>query len=335
MNIEIGQDLNRALITGILGQDGIYLAKLLAGLGYEVHGITRKINQKIFAELVVEIPNLCVYEIDFCDSKSLAELIRKVRPVEIYTLAGFSSVQRSWNESVECHRVNAKAFEDLIEIVKNYSIEMLNNSVRIYQASSSELFGSTLQTPQDETTEFKPISPYGISKLEAHLAAQKAVDNNGIFVACGILFNHESPYRSPEFITRKISQAVARVSLNLPSNLTVGNIEASRDWGFAGDYVIAMWKMLQQPNPESFVIATGVSTSIRELISLSFNKIGVSEWQDFVTLDENQQRPSDPMLLVGNPSKAQRAMDWKAQATVSDLMDKMIESDIRLLVENK
>jgi GDPmannose 4,6-dehydratase len=331
--IETGLLLKRALITGILGQDGRYLAKYLSSLKYEVHGLTRQLHSPILNELTFSIPDLRVYEIDIRDSTKILDLIQIIKPNEIYNLAGFSSVHRSWIEPDKSRILNELAYINLMNSIKSYLMLNKGREIKVYQASSSEMFGDPDKSPQDENTKFNPISPYGKSKLSAHQAAQEFVKKDGIFVASGILFNHESPFRTSEFISRKISQAVARVSMDFPSDLVIGNIEASRDWGFAGDYVVAMWKMLQLEEPNTFVIATGVSTSIKDLISLSFSKIGISDWQNYVTFDKSELRPNDPKKLVGDPIKAETILNWKAKTSLSGLMDMMIESDRMLLIK--
>ena len=333
MVINIGKSrfggvLKRALITGLLGQDGRYLASFLASKDYEVYGFARELRPHVVIELRREIPNLVVYEVDICDSKRILELIQQIKPDEIYNLAGFSSVHKSWGQPQEVRKVNETAFIDLIDVIKKYSIQNPAFETKVYQASSSEMFGLSETSPQDEGTEFNPISPYGKSKLAAHLAAQESIARDGLFIATGILYNHESPFRSTDFVTRKISQAAARVSKGLQAELRLGNISATRDWGFAGDYVIAMWKMLQNTNPDTFVIATGKSSSVRDLLDLAFDKVGVNNWEDYVVMDPSEERPVDPIQLVGNPAKALKILNWKASTTLSEIMDIMIKADM-------
>ena len=323
--------MKRALITGVLGQDGRYLAEYLHLLNYEIHGITKSLNSTALLDLQSKVPNIVIHQLDISDTAKVGELLRLIEPDEIYNLAGFSSVHKSWKFPDQAKLINEVAFSGILNCVKEGSHKENLRNVRIYQASSSELFGLSKISPQNEETPYSPSSPYGFAKLAAHEAAIEARLEHGLFVSTGILYNHESPYRSPEFVTRKISIAVARISQGEDVLLKLGDIEGRRDWGFAGDYVIAMWKMLQQKVPETYVISTGVSTSVRDLIDVAFNHIGVEDWGRYVVFDSLENRPVDPVNLVGDSAKAKFELGWMPETPIEHVMRVMVDSDIKLL----
>lgn len=323
--------MKRALITGVLGQDGRYLAEYLHLLNYEIHGITKSLNSRAFLDLQSKVPNVVIHQLDISNTDRVAELVRLIEPDEIYNLAGFSSVQKSWKFPEQAKLINEVAFSGILDCVKEISHKEKSKEIKIYQASSSELFGLSKISPQNEDTPYNPSSPYGFSKLAAHEAALEARIEHGLFVSTGILYNHESPYRSQEFVSRKISMAVARISRGEDVSLKLGDIQGRRDWGFAGDYVIAMWKMLQLEVPETFVISTGVSTSVRDLIDIAFHHIGVEDWSRHVVHDSLENRPIDPVNLVGDSSKAKLTLGWNAQTPIEEVMRVMVDADIKLL----
>ena len=318
--------MKTALITGILGQDGRYLANFLLSLNYKVVGVSRNIDTPIGVSLQDRTPNLRLYRASICDSGDILKILNLEKPDELYNLAGFSSVKDSWKFPAESEYANSTGFFNLMDAVRRHEA-LMGRSIRIYQASSSEIFGNAKSSPQNELTEFSPTSPYGHSKLAAHLAAENFRNNEGMFVSTGILFNHESPLRSPEFVTRKITMAAAKIAQGNNHRISLGNLHARRDWGFAGDYVIGMWKMLQVPNPDSFVLATGISTSVQEFITMAFGQVGIHDWENYVELDQDEQRPKEPYLLVGDATKANEVLEWYPKVSLAELITMMIKSD--------
>lgn len=329
----------RALITGITGQDGSYLAELLLSKGYEVHGLIRRsssfttsridhIYQDPHSRLPREAGKLILHYGDLMDSQSLDLVLRKSRPHEVYNLAAQSHVRVSFDLPVYTADATGLGALRMLEAVRRFRDES-GQDVRYYQASSSEQFGSAVETPQTETTPFRPRSPYGVAKVMAHHATVNYREAYGLHASCGILFNHESPRRGETFVTRKITRAVGRIKLGLLDKLYLGNIEAQRDWGFAGDYVKAMWMMLQQDQPDDYVIATGRSLSVREFAEMAFSMAGLN-WKDYVEIDPRYFRPSEVDRLRGDASKAAEKLGWRPTTSVERLCHMMVEADTAL-----
>ncbi|TFD22392.1 GDP-mannose 4,6-dehydratase [Cryobacterium sp. TMT2-23] len=317
----------RALITGITGQDGLYLAELLLGKGYEVFGLIRgQNNPKI--DLVRQIvPRVTLLNGDLTDVSSLVRVLSIAQPDEVYNLGAISFVAYSWENASMTSDVTGKGVLNILEATRLYAGEDISK-VRFYQASSSEMFGKVQDVPQRETTLLWPRSPYGVAKVFGHYMTINYRESYGLHASSGILFNHESPRRGPEFVTRKVSQAVARIKLGVQSELTLGNLDAKRDWGFAGDYVDAMWRMLQQPEGGDFVVATGETHSIRELINVAFGAVGIEDWRPFVKQDPRFMRPAEVDLLIGDPSKARDVLGWEPLVGFEELVTMMVENDV-------
>ena len=326
MAISKASPLKTALILGVSGQDGYYLSKLLLGKGYKVVGTTRNI-QSIPEETSLLISKNCeIVTADVRDTPELIKLIKSVNPDEIYNLSGVSSVAYSFDNKEETLEVNTYSFIRLLESLKMHSIQ-----TKVYQASSSEMFGKALYTPQTEETPLNPVSPYGTSKALAHNAAKRFRDD-GLFVSCGILYNHESPIRPINFVTRKITQGIARIKLGLADNLHLGTLEARRDWGFAGDYVDAMWRILQSKNPEDFIIASGETHSVYDFVDKAIELIGLDgSVEDFVVTDSKLIRPTEISETRGNPGKALNELGWKREVDFENLIKLMIKHDLDLL----
>ncbi len=316
-----------ALITGITGQDGSYLAEFLLEKGYEVIGMVRR-SSTVTSERIQHIQNdITIVQGDLHDQSSLVALIEQYEPDEVYNLAAQSFVVTSWSQAVLTGEVTALGVTRLLE-----AIRLVNPKVRFYQASSSEMFGKALEVPQRETTPFYPRSPYGVAKVYGHWITVNYRESYALFTVSGILFNHESPRRGLEFVTRKISDGVARIKLGLAKELHLGNLEAHRDWGFAGEYVQAMWKMLQCEKPEDFVIGTGETHSVREFCEHAFGCVGLN-YQDYVSQDPHLYRPSEVDLLVSNPAKAREKLDWAPRVNFQALVEMMVEADLKRLQE--
>ena len=332
------ENLRRALITGITGQDGSYLAELLLAKGYEVHGIIRRSSSFNTARIdhLYNDPHtlprganrLALHYGDITDSNCLAALMRTVHPCEIYNLAAQSHVKVSFQMPVYTAETAAIGALRLLEVIREYQQET-GNQVRFYQASSSEQYGKVLETPQKETTPFYPRSPYAVAKVFAHCATVNYRESYGLHASCGILFNHESPRRGETFVTRKITRAVGRIKLGLQERVYLGNLDAKRDWGFAGDYVEAMWRMLQQDQADDYVVATGRTISVRDFAELAFRHAGLS-FEKHVVIDDKYMRPAEVDLLLGDPSKARRVLKWSSKTTVEQLAAMMVESDMEL-----
>jgi GDPmannose 4,6-dehydratase len=312
-----------ALITGITGQDGSHLADLLLDKDYEVHGMVRRSSTENF-ERIAHIQNrVHLHQADLLDQLSLIEVIKKVEPAEIYHLAAMSFVPTSWQQPVLTSEFTAIGVTRVLE-----AIRLLNpRGIRFYQASSSEMFGKVQETPQRETTRFYPRSPYGVAKVYGYWMTVNYRESYGMYCCNGILFNHEGPRRGREFVTRKVTNSAARIKLGLQKELKVGNLEARRDWGYAGDYVRAMWLMLQQETPDDYVVATGESHSVRELVETAFAHVDL-DWRKYVVQDPALIRPAEVDHLVGDPSKARRVLGWKPEVTFSDLIRIMVEADL-------
>src|SRR5216110_1801864 len=294
----------RAIITGITGQDGSYLAELLLSKGYEVVGTVRRSSAPNVWRIQHLLDRITIKPADLLDQLSLIRLVDEVRPHELYNLAAMSFVPASWDQPMLTGEFNAQGVTRVLEAVRQ-----VDPSIKIYQASSSEMFGKVRETPQTELTPFYPRSPYGVSKVFAHYITVNYRESYNLFAVSGMLFNHESPRRGIEFVTRKVSDAVARIKLGLEKTLSLGNLDAHRDWGFAGDYVKAMWLMLQQDQPDDYVIATGESHSVRELVQIAFDHVNL-DWKRYIRLDPKFLRPAEVDHLVGDPSKARTALGW-------------------------
>ncbi|OGK18242.1 GDP-mannose 4,6-dehydratase [Candidatus Roizmanbacteria bacterium RIFCSPLOWO2_12_FULL_40_12] len=316
-----------ALITGILGQDGPYLAKLLLEKNYKVYGMIRRYSTPQFDNLdYLGITNKIEYiEGDLTDDASLLNIIKNVRPQEVYNLAAQSFVGSSWEQAKLTTEINAVGVLNLLSAIKLFS-----PTSKFYQASTSEMFGLGNDNGyQDENTPFHPRSPYGISKVYAHWMTVNFRESYGMFACSGILFNHESPIRGIQFVTRKISDGVAKIKVGLAKDLLLGDLEPKRDWGFAGDYVEAMYKMLQQEKPEDFVVATGETHTVKEFVELAFKTAGIDNWQSYVKSDPRFKRPAEVPHLQGKSDKAQKALGWKPKTPFPDLVKMMVEADIK------
>ncbi len=317
----------RALITGITGQDGSYLAEFLLDKGYEVIGMVRRSSTVNFERIKHIQDKLTLVSGDLLDEVSLIHILREHRPHEVYNLAAQSFVQTSWPQPVFTGETTALGVTRLLDAVR-----IVDPDIRFYQASSSEMFGKVVEVPQKETTPFYPRSPYGVAKVYGHWITVNYRESYGMHTTSGILFNHESPRRGLEFVTRKISHGVARIKLGLDEELRLGNLEARRDWGFAGDYVEAMWLMLQQDQPEDYVIATGETHSVREFCELAFSYVGL-DYRDYVVIDQRFMRPAEVDLLIGDPSKARQKLGWQPRTTFPELVQMMVEADLQLVKE--
>ncbi|HEX6150274.1 GDP-mannose 4,6-dehydratase [Nocardioides sp.] len=316
-----------ALITGITGQDGLYLAELLLAKGYDVHGLIRGQNnprRDLVADLV---PDVRLHNGDLTDMSSLIRALRDSDPDEVYNLGAISYVAYSWENAALTTDVTGKGVLNLLEAVRLHAADEPGR-VRFYQASSSEMFGKVQETPQRETTLLWPRSPYGVSKVFGHHMTINYRESYGMHASSGILFNHESPRRGHEFVTRKVTRAVARISLGLADHVTLGNLDARRDWGFAGDYVEAMWLMLQQPEGGDFVVATGETHSVRDLLDLAFGHVGIDDWTPHVRQDPRYRRPAEVDELVGDASKAREVLGWKPKVTFPELVTMMVDADL-------
>jgi GDPmannose 4,6-dehydratase len=317
----------RALITGITGQDGLYLSELLLSKGYQVYGLVRGQNNPKM-ELVRQIvPEVKLLTGDLTDLSSLMRAFSVAKPDEVYNLGAISFVAYSWENANLTTDVTAKGVLNVLEATRLYSGDDMSK-VKFYQASSSEMFGKVQQVPQTETTLLWPRSPYGVAKVFGHYMTINYRESYGMHASSGILFNHESPRRGPEFVTRKVTQAVARISLGLQDSITLGNIDAKRDWGFAGDYVDAMWRMLQQPEADDYVVATGETHSIERLLDVAFNAAGIEDWSKYIKQDARFMRPAEVDLLIGDPSKAKEVLGWEPKVAFPELITMMVENDI-------
>jgi len=319
----------RALITGITGQDGLFLSELLLDKGYDVFGLARSESQRL-SRLQHQVPGVHVLYGDLRDMSSLVHALEEARPDEVYNLAATSFVGLSWQLAELNAETTAMGALRMLESLRMYTRNDLS-SVRYYQASTSEVFGRPNESPQNESTAFHPRSPYGVAKAFAHHMTVNYRESYGAFACSGILFNHESERRGHEFVTRKITSGAARISLGLQDHIQLGALDSSRDWGYAGDYVKAMWLMLQQPEPDDYVIATGVSHSIRDLLSHAFKAVGISDWTPFVRRDESLLRPSDGTTLVGDASKAASELGWRPDVSFAELIDRMVTHDLRVV----
>ena len=312
----------RAIITGITGQDGSYLAELLLDEGYEVVGVTRRLSAPNHWRIDHLLNRIELRTADLLDQLSLIRVIDDVRPHELYNLAAMSFVPASWDQPMLTGEYNAQGVTRVMEAVRQ-----VDTSIKVYQASSSEMFGKVRETPQTERTPFYPRSPYGVSKVFAHYITVNYRESYDLFAVSGILFNHESPRRGLEFVSRKVTHGVARIKLGLSDSLSLGNLDARRDWGFAGDYVRAMWLMLQQDRPDDYVIATGASHSVRDLVEIAFGHAGL-DWRAHVRTDPVLLRPAEVDHLIGNPAKAQAELGWRPSVAFEELIRMMVDADI-------
>jgi GDPmannose 4,6-dehydratase len=317
-----------ALITGITGQDGSYLAELLLEKGYRVIGMTRRTSTVTYDRIAHIIDRVEIVQGDLLDQNSLAHALREVEPDEVYNLAAQSFVPTSWNQPVLTGEFTALGVTRLLEAIRQF-----DPRVRFYQASSSEMFGQVTEVPQRESTRFHPRSPYGVAKVYGHWITLNYRESYDLFAVSGILFNHESPRRGLEFVTRKITDGAARIKLGLSQELALGNLDAKRDWGFAGDYVRAMWQMLQRDTPDDYVIATGETHSVREFCELAFGELDL-DYREYVRVDPSLMRPAEVDLLVGDPSKARAELGWEPEVTFRDLVVRMVRADLERLEES-
>ncbi len=317
----------RALITGITGQDGLYLAELLLAKGYEVHGIIRGQNNPKIDIVKMTVPEVILHTGDLTDMSSLIRALKASQPHEVYNLAAISFVAYSWENAALTSDVTGKGVLTMLEAVRLHAGDDLGG-IRFYQASSSEMFGKVQDVPQRETTLLWPRSPYGVSKVFGHYMTINYRESYGMHASSGILFNHESPRRGPEFVTRKISQAVARIHLGMQKDVTLGNLDSKRDWGFAGDYVEAMWLMLQQDEADDYVIATGETHSIKDFLDCAFNHVGISDWTPYVKQDPRFMRPAEVDLLIGDATKAHDKLGWQPKVSFEELVSMMVENDL-------
>jgi GDPmannose 4,6-dehydratase len=315
----------RALITGITGQDGSYLAELLLEQGYEVVGAVRRASAPNLWRIAHLLDRIEIRPGDLLDQLSIIRLLDAARPAEVYNLAAMSFVPASWDQPMLTGEYNAQGVTRVLEAIRH-----VDPSIRLYQASSSEMYGKVREVPQTELTPFYPRSPYGVSKVFGHYITVNYRESYDLFACSGILFNHESPRRGLEFVTRKVSDGVARIKLGLTSTLSLGNLDAQRDWGFAGDYVRAMWLMLQQPQPDDYVIATGVAHSVRELVETAFEHAGL-DWQKHVRTDPAFLRPAEVDHLIGDATKARRVLGWEPKVDFGGLVRMMVDADIERL----
>jgi len=317
----------RALITGITGQDGSYLAEWLLEQGYEVFGIVRRSSAPNLWRIEHILDRIELRPADLLDQLSLLKILDEVRPREFYNLAAMSFVPASWDQPLLTGEYNAQGVTRALEAVRQ-----VDTKIRFYQASSSEMFGKVRAVPQSEETPFYPRSPYGVSKVYGHYITVNYRESYDLFACSGILFNHESPRRGLEFVTRKVTDGVARIKLGLSKELRMGNLDARRDWGFAGDYVRAMWAMLQQDEPDDYVIATGETHSVRELIEVAFGHVGL-DWKKHVTLDQRFLRPAEVDLLIGTPEKAKAKLGWTPTVDFTGLVKMMVDADLGRLAK--
>jgi GDPmannose 4,6-dehydratase len=315
----------RAVISGITGQDGSYLAELLLEHGYDVTGIVRRASAPNYWRIEHLMDRLTLRPADLLDQLSLMRVIDDVRPTEFYNLAAMSFVPASWDQPMLTGEFNSQGVTRVLE-----AIRQVDPKIRLYQASSSEMFGKVREIPQTELTPFYPRSPYGVSKVFGHYITVNYRESYGLFACSGILFNHESPRRGLEFVTRKVTDGVARIKLGLADSLALGNLDACRDWGFAGDYVRAMWLMLQQDQPDDYVVATGIAHSVRDLVDIAFARVGL-DWQKYVRVDPAFLRPAEVDHLIGDPTKARTVLGWHAAVDFKALVEMMVDADVARL----
>jgi GDPmannose 4,6-dehydratase len=315
----------RALITGITGQDGSYLAEFLLEKGYKVYGMVRRASSDHFERIAHLQDRIELREGDLLDQLSIITLLHDIEPHEIYNLAAQSFVPTSWEQPILTSEATALGVTRMLE-----AIRVVDRSIRFYQASSSEMFGKVRESPQNEKTPFYPRSPYGVAKVYGHYITVNYRESYGLYAASGILFNHESPRRGRQFVTRKITHGVAQIKAGLAAELRLGNLDARRDWGFAGDYVEAMWMMLQQATPDDYVIATGESHTVRELCQIAFGRVGL-DWEQHVVIDKTHVRPAEVDTLIGDARKARTNLGWRQKVSFRELVEMMVDADVATL----
>lgn len=320
--------MKKVIITGITGQDGSYLAEFLLSKNYKVYGMVRRSSTENFERIEHIKDKIEFYHADLLDFSSLVEMIDEIRPDEVYNLAAQSFVPTSWKQPILTGEFTALGVTRLLEAIK-----LIDKKIKFYQASSSEMFGKVLEIPQKETTPFYPRSPYGVAKVYGHFITVNYRESYDIFACSGILFNHESPRRGREFVTRKITEGVAKIKLGMIDKLHLGNLDAKRDWGYAGDYVKAMYMMLQQEKPSDYVIATGETHSVKEFVQLAFERVGL-DYKDFVVIDKAFFRPAEVDQLVGDYSKAKKILGWEPTVSFKELVNMMVDSDLEKLKNN-
>lgn len=317
--------MKKALITGVTGQDGSYLAEFLLEKGYEVHGVTRRTSTQNYERINGIIDAISLHQGDLLDQHSLTQLVKDIQPEEVYNLAAQSFVPTSWSQPVLTGEFTALGVTRMLEAIK-----LANPEAKFYQASSSEMFGKVQQTPQNELTPFYPRSPYGVAKVYGHWITVNYRESYDIFATSGILFNHESPRRGLEFVTRKISHAVARISLKKQDKLVLGNLSSKRDWGFAPDYVEAMWLMLQQDEPDDYVVGTGHTWSVEEFAQKAFAVVDL-DWQKYVEVSDDFMRPAEVDLLVADPTKAKTKLNWVPKTSFDQMVEIMVKADLEMV----
>jgi GDPmannose 4,6-dehydratase len=315
----------KALITGITGQDGSYLAEFLLAKGYDVYGLTRRTSNTSLGRIEHLLDRVNLIQGDLLDQHSLTTAIYDIQPDEVYNLAAQSFVPASWSQPLLTGEIDAMGVTKILE-----AIRLAKPDTRSYQASSSEMFGKVQESPQNENTPFYPRSPYGVAKVYGHWITVNYRESYDLFACSGIMFNHESPRRGLEFVTRKVSNGVARICLGKQHQLPLGNLDVARDWGFAGDYVQAMWLMLQQDSPGDFVVGTGQSHSVRDLVELAFKYVGIDDWQKYVVADPKLLRPADVHRLLADPTKANAVLGWRPSVSFDQLVQMMVQADIEL-----
>ncbi len=319
----------RALVTGITGQDGSYLAPFLLDRGYEVHGMVRRSSTDSLERIEDIIDRVKLHQADLLDQLSIINLIREIQPHEVYNLAAQTFVPTSWSQPVLTGEFTALGVTRILE-----AIRLVDPSIRFYQASSSEMFGAVVEEPQTEKTPFYPRSPYGVSKVYGHWITVNYRESYGLYACSGILFNHESPRRGKEFVTRKVTDAVARIKLGLETKLKLGNLDAQRDWGFAGDFVEAMWLMLQQDQPDDYVIATGIKHAVRELVEVAFTHVGLDPYEH-VEIDPAFIRPAEVNHLLGDATKAKTKLGWQPRVDFKELVTMMVDADLERVARDQ
>ncbi|MAH44347.1 GDP-mannose 4,6-dehydratase [Candidatus Pacearchaeota archaeon] len=322
--------MKRALITGINGQDGSYLADFLLTKGYEIYGMERRTSRKNRINTAHLEDKITFINGDLADQNSLFRTIKEADPDEIYNLGAMSFVGESWNTPETTGNIDGLGVLRMLEAIREFG-----KPIKFYQASTSEMFGRVTETPQIETTRFYPRSPYGVSKLYGHWITKNYRESYDIFACSGILFNHESERRGKEFVTRKITDGVAKIYLGMQDHIALGNLDAKRDWGYAPDYVEAMWMMLQHDVPDDYVIATGKSYSIKRFLTKAFNCVGIADWERYVVQDPRFLRPAEVDVLIGDCSKANRVLGWKTKVSFDEMVSRMVANDIKLLSENR
>jgi GDPmannose 4,6-dehydratase len=318
--------MKRALITGVTGQDGSYLSELLLSKGYEVHGVVRRASTENFERISHLSGKIQLHQADLLDQLSIIDVIKETKPDEVYNLAAMSFVPTSWKQPMLTGQFTALGVTQVLEAVKLLG----RDTIKFYQASSSEMFGKVQEVPQTETTPFYPRSPYGVAKVYGHWITVNYRESYNMYCCSGILFNHESPRRGREFVTRKVTDGVARIKLGLSKSLKLGNLDSKRDWGFAGDYVRAMWLMLQQDKPDDYVVATGETHTVKRLVELAFGAVGLN-WEKYVEIDQSLVRPAEVDLLIGDPAKAKEKLGWKPDVSFEQLVEMMVKADLARL----